>query len=57
MGTVLGKSLTLNRKDQLSVAEWLGLGVTGLICAIYKNDTTQKDKTTCNIIGPLLWPP
>jgi hypothetical protein len=46
------KTFTLNRKVWLSFAEWLGLGLKGLICKSTNNDTTEKDKNICNVIGP-----
>jgi hypothetical protein len=38
--------------ERLSVAEWLWLGLKGLICKSTNNDTTEKDKNICNIVGP-----
>jgi hypothetical protein len=44
---------TLNRKDWLSHAEWLGLGLKVLFCKSTIKNTTAQNKNTCNIV----WPP
>jgi len=44
------KIFTLNRKDLLSVAEWLGFGQEGLICT--DTDITEKYTNICNVVSP-----
>jgi hypothetical protein len=45
------KIFSLSRKDCLSVAEWLLLGLKGLVCKMDKKDTNDEDKNTCNLVG------
>jgi len=40
--------------ERLSVTQWLGLGLKGIIWKVYKYDTIDKDKNICNLFGPII---